>query len=85
MMQKSNNFEKVSNLADLPSCAPFTKNKEGAEKFMQTENTDKVLRDKAFEIASNLKYDGYQKGLASMVYKIFGKNSSGRAIKLEPN
>ena len=28
---------------------------------------DKVLRDKAFKIASDQKYDGYQKGLASMV------------------
>ena len=32
---------------------------------------DKVLRDKAFNIAQNPKYDGYQKGLASMVYKFF--------------
>ena len=30
--------------------------------------SDKVLRDKAFQIASNPKYDGYQKGLASMIY-----------------
>ena len=29
---------------------------------------DKVLRDKAFKIASDQKYDVYQKGLASMVY-----------------
>ena len=29
--------------------------------------SDKVLRDKAFEIASNRKYDGYERGLASMV------------------
>ena len=31
--------------------------------------SDKVLRDKAFNIAKNLKYDGYQRGLASIVYK----------------
>ena len=31
--------------------------------------SDKVLRDKAFKIASDLKYNGYQRGLASMVYK----------------
>ena len=30
--------------------------------------SDKVLRDKAFEIASDPKYEGYQKGLASMVF-----------------
>ena len=32
---------------------------------------DKVLKDKAYNIASNPKYDGYQRGLASMVYKFF--------------
>ena len=32
---------------------------------------DKILRDKAFYIAKNPKYDGYQRGLASMVYKFF--------------
>ena len=35
---------------------------------------DKVLKEKAFEIASNPKYDGYQRGLASMVYKFLTKN-----------
>ena len=38
---------------------------------------DKVLRNKAFEIASDQKYDGYQIGLASMVYKFFDKKSQG--------
>ena len=42
--------------------------------------SDKVLRDKAFKIASNPKYDGYQRGLASMVYKFFDKKSSGSGI-----
>ena len=37
---------------------------------------DKVLRDKAYDIASNPKYDGYQSGLASMVYKFFDKKST---------
>ena len=37
--------------------------------------SDKVLRDKAFNIAKNPKYDGYQRGLASMVYKFFNKKS----------
>ena len=36
--------------------------------------SDKILRDKAFIIATNPKYDGYQKGLASMVYNFFIKN-----------
>ena len=33
----------------------------------------KVLRDKAFKIASDPKYDGYQRELASIVYKFFDK------------
>ena len=37
---------------------------------------DKVLRDKAYDIASNPKYDGYHRGLASMVYKFFDKKST---------
>ena len=47
--------------------------------------SDKVLRDKAFKIASDPKYDGYQRGLASMVYKFFDKKSSGSGITNEPN
>ena len=35
--------------------------------------SDKVLRDKAFNILKSPKYDGYQRGLASMVYKSFDK------------
>ena len=38
---------------------------------------DNVLRDKAYDIASNPKYDGYQRGLASMMYKFFDKKSIG--------
>ena len=38
--------------------------------------SDKVLRDKAFNIAKNLKYDGYQRELASMVYKFLDKKST---------
>ena len=47
--------------------------------------SDKVWRDKAFKIASDPKYDGYQRGLASMVYKFFHKKSSGIGIVNEPN
>ena len=42
--------------------------------------SDKVLRDKAFKIASDSNYDGYQRGLASMVYKFFDKKSKGSGI-----
>ena len=47
--------------------------------------SDKVLRDKAFKIASDPKYYGYQRGLASIVYKFFDKKSSGSGITNEPN
>ena len=40
----------------------------------------KVLRDKAYNIASNPQYDGYQRGLASIVYKFFGKKLTGSGI-----
>ena len=47
---------------------------------------DKVLRDKAYDIASNPEYDGYQRGLASMVYKFFDKKSMGSQIAMaEPS
>ena len=42
--------------------------------------SDKVLRDKAYDIASNPEYDGYQRGLVSMVYKFFDKKSMGSGI-----
>ena len=35
--------------------------------------SDKFLKDKAFKIESDPKYDGYQRGLASMVYNFFDK------------
>ena len=52
---------------------------------------NKILRDKAFNIAKNPKYGGYQRGLASLVYKFYDKKSSlfadkstsSRAIKNE--
>ena len=42
---------------------------------------DKLLRDKAFNIAKDLKYDGYQRKSASMVYKFFDKRTAGSGIK----
>ena len=53
--------------------------------------SDKILRDKAFNIAKNPKYDGYQRGLASIVYIFFNKKSpslpdksvSGSGVNIE--
>ena len=42
---------------------------------------DKILKNKAFYIAEDPKYDGYQRGLASMVYKFFDKKSVGSGAK----
>ena len=42
---------------------------------------DKILRDKAFNIAKDTKYDGYQRGLASMVYKFFDSKVEGSGAK----
>ena len=47
--------------------------------------SDKGLRDKAFNIAKDLKYDGYQRGLSSMVYKFFDRKSKGSGINNEIN
>ena len=47
--------------------------------------SDKVLRNKTFKNASDPKYDGYQRGLASMVYQFFAKMSSGSGVDAEPN
>ena len=43
---------------------------------------DKILRDKAFNIAMNLIYDGYQRGLASMVYQFFDKKLHTEQLKM---
>ena len=48
--------------------------------LINSTKSDKVLRDKAYDIPSNPEYDGYQRGLASMVYKFFDKKSMGSGI-----
>ena len=46
------------------------------KRFSKKTQSDKVLKDKALNIASDPKYDSYQRGLASMVYKFFDKKSA---------
>ena len=55
------------------------------KRFSKRTQSDKVLKDKALEIASDPNYDGYQKWLASMIYKFFDKKSSGSGVVNEPN
>ena len=45
--------------------------------------SDKFLRDKAFNIAKNRKYYGYQRGIASMVYIFFDKKMKGSGVNIE--
>ena len=59
----------------------YGKSKDLVKRFQ----SDKFLRDKAFKIASDQKYDGYQRGLASMAYKFFDTKSSGSGITNELN
>ena len=47
--------------------------------------SDKVVRDKAFNTAKNVKYDGYKRGFASMVYKFFDKKSAGNGVAMLQN
>ena len=57
----------------------------GGFKDLSRRTNFEVLKNKAFNIAKNRKYDGYQRGLTSIVYKFFDKNTSSRAIKSMPN
>ena len=59
----------------------YGKSKDLAERTQ----SDKVFKDKAFRIASDPKYDDYQRGVASMVYDFFDKKSSGSGIVNEPS
>ena len=46
-------------------------------------DADMVLYDKTFNIAKDPKYDGYERVLASMIYKSFDKRNSAGSIKNE--
>ena len=50
----------------------------------KTTVADKILKNKAFDIAIDPKHDGYQRGLASMVYKFFDSKVSTSGEKLIP-
>ena len=56
-----------------------------SKNLVKRTQSDKVLRNKAFKIASDPKYDGYQRVLASMVFKFFNKKSSGSGVPTELN
>ena len=52
-------------------------------KLEKRTQSDKFLKDEAFAVANNPKCDEYQRGLVSMVYKVFDKKSKGSGIKNE--
>ena len=56
---------------------------EDFEYLTQITASDKVFCNAAFNIAKNPKYDKYQIGISSMVYKLFAKTSSGNGIRNE--
>ena len=47
----------------------------------KTTQSSKVLRERVFKVAKNPKYDGYQRGIASVVYKFFDEKSTVSGIK----
>ena len=53
--------------------------------LLKRTSSGKLLRNKAFNIAKNPKYDGYQRGLVSMIYKFFDKMSNGSGITMLQN
>ena len=51
------------------------------EDFTRRTAPNKILYDKAFSIAKNPKYDGYQRSFDSIIYKFFDKKSASLADK----
>ena len=83
-MQTGNTDFRYSNELDK-ACFQYDMAYGQSQDLPKTKQSDKVLRDKEFKIASDPKYDGYQRRLASMVYKLFDKNYSGSVITDELN
>ena len=67
------------------ACFLHDKAYDKSKDFGERTQSDKVFRNKEFRIASDPKYDGYQRGVASMVYEFFDKQSSGSGIVNEPS
>ena len=69
-MQSGNTYYSYKNELDK-ACFQHDMAYRKSKDLITITQSDKVLKDKAFKIASNPKYDGYQKELASIVYKNF--------------
>ena len=55
------------------------------QKLAKRTQSDKFLRDEPFEIVNYSKYDGYERGIASMVYKFFDEKTDGSGVATVPN
>ena len=70
-------YRNESDKACFTHDAAYSESKDLAKRTI----SDKILKDRAYEIAKNHGYDGYQRALASMVYKFFDeKTGSGAGI-----
>ena len=78
-----NELDKVCFQHDMAYCK--------SKDLVKRTQSDKVLEDKAFKIVRDPKYDSYQRGLASVLYKVFDKKStslkksSGSGVVNKPN
>ena len=88
--ERIQNFRETGNLKHLyrkelekPCFAhdAYSDSKESAKRTI----SDKILKDRAYEITRNRKYDGYQRVLARMVYKFFGKKTASGVSANEKN
>ena len=79
-------IRKTSNLNSLyrneldKACFPFDTAYSESKDVANRATSDKTFKDRAYEIANNCGYDGYQRPLTSMVYKFFDKKTGSGAV-----
>ena len=84
--ERIQNFKEIGNLKHIykneldKACfahdAAYSDSKDLAKRTI----SDKIMKDRAYKIAINPRYDGYQRGLASMVFKVLDKKKGSGAI-----
>ena len=63
------------------ACFPHDAAYSGSRYLTKRTISDKSLKDRAYEIARNRRYDGYKRALASMIYKFLDKKTGSGAIE----
>ena len=82
--EKIQKFRKTGNLKHLynneldKACFTYDAAYSDSKDLAKRTISDKILKDRAYEITRNHVYDGYQRALASMVYKCFDKKTASR-------